>query len=341
MLRLSFSNLYTTARSGRIGWRAVTAIAMLACSGCFPSGLLITPVSTRRNLVESEVGRDPGWARDKIVVVDVSGLLMNARKPQFLSDGEHPVSLFTEQLDKARKDSAVKAVILRINSPGGTVTASDLMYDEIKNFQRETGKPVIALMMDVAASGGYYVACACDEIVAQPMTITGSIGVIMQMFDVSGTLNLVGVKTDAITSGPNKDAGSPLRTMTAPERELFQAIVNQMYDRFVQVVVAGRPKLDEASVRKLADGRVYLAGQALETGLVDRIATMRETVEATKRRIGADRIRLVTYHRPLDYRPNYYASAPPTTGGDINWIKLQAPSILPNDSPQFLFLWRP
>jgi protease-4 len=215
------------------------------------------------------------------------------------------------------------------------------MHDEITHFRKETGKPVIAVMMDVAASGGYYIGCACDEIVAQPSTVTGSIGVIMQMFDVTGTMNLIGVKSDAITSGAFKDAGSPLRAIKPEEREVFQKAVNEMYDRFVQVVDEGRATLDEAAVRKLADGRIYTSQQALDAGLIDRIATMREAVALVKERIGSRSVRLVRYHRPFAYRPNYYAFAPEAPTGDVNLLNINLPNFTGSTAPQFLYLWVP
>ncbi|MDX8407968.1 MAG: S49 family peptidase, partial [Mariprofundaceae bacterium] len=156
-----------------------------------------------RALTETVIYREAPFASEKIAVIDISGLLLNAHAPQFIGQGEHSVSLLTEQLDKARRDSRVKGVVLRINSPGGTVTASEIMHDEITRFREETGKPVVASLQDVAASGGYYVACACDEILAQRSTVTGSIGVIMQLFDFTGTMAKFGVTSNAITSGPN------------------------------------------------------------------------------------------------------------------------------------------
>lgn len=309
--------------------------------GCPNRGLLIQPVSTRRDLVESEILRDDGAVRDKVALIDVSGILMNASRWELLGKGEQPVSLLLEQLDKARKDAAVKAVILRINSPGGSVVASELMHQEISHFRKTSGKPVVAVMMDVAASGGYYVACACDEIMAQPSSVTGSIGVLMQMVDVSGTMSKIGIRTDAIASGPRKDAGSPLRALTPDERALFQNMVNDMYERFIGVVAAGRPKLDEPTIRSLADGRVYTATQALQAGLVDRITSMRETVDVAKAKAGVKRARLVTYHRPLDYKPNYYAQLPTAASGDINVIHLDAASLLNNTAPRFMYLWQP
>ena len=325
--------------------RAILLILVAAATGisaCSAPSLLITPVSSRRQLEESELSRDSLFARDKIALIDISGTIQNSETGFFLNPGDNPVSLLLEQLDAARRDHAVKAVVLRINSPGGTVVASELMHDEITHFRKTTGKPVVAVMMDVAASGGYYVACACDEIVAQPSTVTGSIGVIMLLFDATGTMNMIGLKGDAITSGPFKDAGSPFRAMKPEEREWFQKIVLDMYERFVKVVVAGRPKLDEAAVRKLADGRVYTAGQALEVGLVDRVATLRDTVDVLKKRTHSSAVRLVVYGRPYDYRPNYYASAPtPPAATNVNLLNVNLPASLLPRAPQFLYLWAP
>lgn len=313
----------------------------LPIGGCLEGGLLITPVTTRRALVEEELVRESFFATDKIALIDVSGILLNGHEPRLIGSGEHSVSLLLEQLDRARRDDAVKAVILRINSPGGTVVASELMHEELSHFRQKTGKPVIALMMDVAASGGYYIACACDEIVAQKSTVTGSIGVIMQLFSLSGTMEMIGITSEAITSGPRKDAGSPFRKMKPDERAQFQTMVEDMFERFLEVVDEGRPNLNAAEVRKLADGRVYTAGQALEYGLIDRIASMRETIAQIKKRIEAKKIRLVTYKRPLSYRPNYYAYAPQPSGPNVNLINVDLPSLLNRSAPKFMYLWAP
>lgn len=316
-----------------------TVILLAIVAGCTANSLLITPVTSKRSLVETELRSDGLFSFEKIALIDVSGLIANAPRRELFGEGEQPVSLLLEQLDHARRDGQVQAVILRINSPGGTVAASELMHDEITNFRRVTGKPVYAMMMDVAASGAYYTACACDEIIALHSTVTGSIGVIMQMFDVTGTMKLIGVQADAITSGKFKDAGSPFKEMAPEEREIFQNIVNDMFERFVGVVVKGRPKLSEAEVRKLADGRVYTAQQALDAGLIDRIATLRQAVEIVKHDIGAKRIRLVAYERPHDYRPNYYAEAP--VPDRISLLNVQLPSDPTLLAPRFLYVWAP
>jgi len=314
---------------------------MFSVSGCTPPSFLITPVSGKRNLVETELSRDSIFAVSKIAMIDLSGAIQNEPPVKLFGEGENPVSTLLEQLDLARRDSLVKAVVLRINSPGGTVVASELMHDEITYFREKTGKPVIAVMMDVAASGGYYVACACDEIVAQKSTVTGSIGVIMQLVNVSGTMNMIGMTSDAITSGKHKDTGSPFREMRPEERELFQTIVDDMYEQFIDVVDAGRPKLDGRTIRKLADGRVYTAGQALENGLIDRIASMREVIDGLKKRLGITRVRVVAYQQSHEYRPNYYARAPGDLPGQLNIVNLDLKNTLTPPAPRFMYLWAP
>lgn len=322
-------------------WLLASACLFLtACAGCIGKGLLLTPVSVDQRMKETVLARDATFARDKIALIDISGIIMNAESWKLFGEGENPVSLLLEQLDEAARDRGVKAVVLRINSPGGTVTAAELMHREIIEFKRRTGKPVVAVFMDVAASGGYYIACACDEIVAHQSTVTGSIGVIMQMFNVTSTMEKLGIAADAITSGPYKDAGSPLRQMKPNERDLFQAMVDDMYAQFVKVVDEGRPNLDEAAVRKLADGRVYSADQALAAGLIDRIGSLRDAVGVAKQRAGVDSVKLIAYRRPLDYRPNYYASSP-AQGGDVNLINVNLPDWLMSGTPRFMYLWSP
>jgi len=316
------------------------ALLLALTAGCMPGGLLIQAVSTDRALDETVIYRETAFAGDKVAVVDVAGVLLNAHEPELFAEGEHPVSLLLEQLDKARRDSSVRGVVLRINSPGGTVTASELMHEEVVRFREQSGKPVVAALMDVAASGGYYVACACDEIVAQRSTVTGSIGVLLQTFDLTGTMAKLGVRADAITSGRNKGAGSPFAKMSPEQRAVFQAMVDEMYDQFVAVVAEGRPELSEERVRALADGRVYTAAQALELGLIDRIGTIRDAVALVKQRAGAERVCLVRYHRPLGYAANYHATAPQRPG-DVNLVKLDVPSLWRWTTPRFLYLWAP
>jgi protease IV len=313
----------------------------LCVCGCAPTAYKITPVPVDRTLKEITLIHEGGLAPPKIVLIDVEGLITNRRRFTLIGEREHPVSLFTEKLDKAAGDRRVGAIVLRINSPGGSVTATDLMYSELMHFKSRTDgeRPVVAALMDVAASGGYYIACAADEIIAQPTTVTGSIGVLMQLVDVSGTMRKIGIEPQTIKSVDKKDAGSPLRTMRPEEREIFQGLVDHFHSRFVEVVAAGRAGLDEAAVREAADGRVYTAEQALELGFIDRIGTLRVALGAAKTRMGVDRVRVVTYERPLGWRPNIYAEEP-APPAQVNLFNINLPDWL-HPEPQFMYLWAP
>ena len=215
-----------------------------------------------------------------------------------------------EQLERARDDASVRALLLRINSPGGTVTASDILYQELMRFKRDRGVPVVAHFLGVAASGAYYVAMAADEVVAQPTTVTGSIGVIFVGVNLSGLMQKIGVADQTLTAGAQKDAGSWLRPMQPAERAHLQAVLDDMHDRFKKIVVAGRPRLDAQRVDALADGRIYSADQALANGLVDGLGDLEQAVAATQRRAGLASARVVIYHRPREYRQNLYTQAP-------------------------------
>jgi protease-4 len=214
-----------------------------------------------------------------------------------------------EELQKAEEDKHVRALIVRINSPGGTITASDVLYHELLTFKNRKKVPVIAAIMDVGASGGYYAALAADTIVANPTTITGSIGVVMVTVNAQGLLEKIGVAPLAIKSGPMKDAGSPFRSMTEPERAVFQGIIDDMYGRFLSLIVQSR-KLPEDRVRGAADGRVYTAEQALRLGLVDRIGYLEDVVSLAKEKAGVSEARVIMYHRPKEYRTNIYSATP-------------------------------
>jgi len=319
------------------------AVITLLVVGCGPTSFLITPVAARQPLQEEVVLRESLWTLHKVALVDVDGLLQNARPSSLLGPGgENPVSLLAEKLDRAAADPHVKALVLRVNSPGGGVTATDLMYQQLRDFRSRTGKPIIAVMLDVAASGGYYLACAADRIYAHPTTVTGSIGVVMIAPEISGTMEKIGVQVNVIKSGELKDMGSLFRRMGDKERAVFQGLIDGMYARFLEVVTAGRPKLSPEQVRELADGRVFLGAQAKELGLVDEVGTLRAAVDGAKAAagLGHAKVKVVRYVRPLDYRPNIYARAdsPPA---QVNVVNLQLPDWLSNPTPQLMYLWAP
>lgn len=337
----------TTRRSAFTRARTVPAALLLAAvalcggGGCAPMSFLITPLPASPALEEHVVQRESIWATRKVALIDVEGVITNSRSNTLLGGiVENPVVSFKEKLDKAARDEQIAAVVLRINSPGGGVTATDLMYEELLRFRKATGRPVIACLLDMAASGGYYLACGADRIIAHPTTVTGSIGVIMMTPDVSGAMAKLGIEANVIKSGDLKDSGSPFRRMTDADRGVFQSIINQMYERFVGVVATGRPKLAAEKVRSLADGRVFLAPEAKASGLVDEIGTLNDAIFAAKSAAGlADKaIVVVEYARSMDYRPNIYAHAAP---GAPSVIQVALPDWLANPGPEFQYLWAP
>jgi protease-4 len=323
------------------------AASMFGLCGCVN---LFPPAD--KTLVEKTLQADPGWAVfDKVAIIDVGGMIINEQQGGLLTVGENPTSLFLEKIKAAEADDRVRAVVLRIDSPGGTVTASDLMYDALVRLKQKKeaggGKfPIVAMMMGTAASGGYYIAMAADEVHAMPGTITGSIGVLLMVPDLSGLMDKLGLKVKVIKSGPNKDSGSPLRPLGAGEEKYFQdEIVKRYYDRFIDKVAAARGKkgLTRDKVLALADGRIYLGPAAKEHGLIDEVGTLEEAIEAAAKAAGiAGRKRVVLYHRPMSWRGTVYAQAPTgPTQPQINMININADRLWMPTVPQFLYLWQP
>jgi protease IV len=189
------------------------------------------------------------------------------------------------QLTKYGDDTTIKAIVLRIDSPGGGVASSQEIYEEVRRV-RSGGKLVVASMGSVAASGGYYIACMADRIFANAGTVTGSIGVIVQLANASELLHKVGIESSVITSGPFKDSGNPTRTLRPEERQVFQALVDDVYHQFIEAVAQGRNlPLDE--VRQAADGRIYTGRQAKDLRLIDELGSLHDAITYAASRIGS------------------------------------------------------
>lgn len=319
----------------------VATTSMLA--GCTPGSFIVTPISNDRSIEEHIVARESLLATQKIALIDVDGVLSNSRGSSLLGGAsDNPVALFKEKLDKAARDPHVAAIVLRINSPGGGVTASDLMYSELARFRETTQRPIVASMLDTAASGGYYIACAADRIFAMPTTVTGSIGVIMITPDLSQLMNRVGVQANVIKSGAMKDAGSPFREMTEADRALYQGMINAMYERFLDVVAKSRTGLSRERIRELADGRVYLGPAAKENGLIDEIGGLPEAIVSAKAaaKIADQPVTVVEYAVSYAHRPNIYAETP-AGAPQVNMINLMLPDWLNGPTAGFHYLWSP
>jgi protease-4 len=312
---------------------AILAAALTANSGCVQ--LDLGSLGGQAEWVEQVVLGDEG---PKILLLDVEGVIGADRDsgPFGLGRRQGMVERVRSQLELAEEDDDVKALLLRIDSPGGTVTASDVIHREILEFKKRTKLPVVAQMMGVAASGGYYVAMAADHVRAHPTTLTGSIGVIFSGVNASGLMEKIGLENQTLTTGPFKDTGTALRPMRADEREQLQSVLDDFVSRFRSVVVEGRPALDAEAVAGLSDGRVFTADQALAAGLVDAVGYLPEAVEETERRADLEESQVVIYHRSDEWRENLYSASPisePRAGlpGPLAWLL----------RPAFLYLWWP
>jgi protease-4 len=234
-------------------------------------------------------------ALKKIAVIDVSGAIM---------EGED--SFAKRQIDQVREDADVVGVVVRINSPGGTITGSDYIYHHLRELAEDRELPLVVSMGSLCASGGYYVAMAVgdrkDAIFAEPTTWTGSIGVIIPHFDLSGTLDALEIKDDSIASGPLKQMGSPTRPMTEEERKLLQTLVDESFKEFKQIVASGRAKFkdDPAALDAVATGQIFTAKQALELGLVDKIGFVEAAIARVTELAGesVENVRCVKYEEP-------------------------------------------
>lgn len=315
----------------------LAALAPLT-TGCFVSLGNVALLDRDRPLEEATV---EGEGRDKILLVDVSEVITDTptRRGFGFFEDESTLARIQSELRLAAEDDRVKALVLRINSPGGGATASDQIYSEIVRFKRERNIPVITALGDLAASGGYYVACAGDRIVAHPTTVTGSIGVILLNLNLEGLLGKVGVRNETYKAGSHKDLLSPFRGATPEERRIIQAVLDTMHARFISVVRESRPGLDPARVPELTDGRIFDAPQAVATGLVDEIGDLRQAIRLAERAAGLEGARVVMYHRSSESRENIYSA----TGGlpaQVNLMPIDV-GMLAERGPRFMYLWAP
>ena len=318
----------------------ITAIAVLIAGiqGCVLVSGNVNPFSRRPEPLEEHVVRGEG--KDKVLLIDVSGTITSEDERAALGIGvrQNTVSRIEAELERAEKDDRVKAIVLRINSPGGTVTASDILYRRLTRFREERKVPIVAQFMDTAASGAYYVALSADEIVAHPTTITGSIGVLFTAVSVEELLDKIGVENETVKTGAKKDIASPLRKMTSEERALLERLLGEMQARFVGLVRERRPALTPEVDGLMVDGRVFSAGQALEGKLVDRIGYLEDSIEIAKRRAGLTEAKVILYRRGDEYAEGIYSRGA-LAAPQVNLIHFDLSALLPG--PRFLYLWQP
>ena len=311
-----------------------------ASAGCALLNVSLTPAT--KPLVEEKV---EGEGKPKILLIDLDGMISFKEK----SDGlimhrtrPSKVAFFREALRKAEKDNDIAGVILRINSPGGSVGASDAIYHEIMSFKQKRKVPVYAHIMELGASGAYYIAAASDRIVASPAAVTGSIGVIAMKFNLEGLFSKVGASSETYKSGPMKDFWSPFRPSTPEEQKMLQGIIDGLYSSFVGVVSANRRKLlTVAEVKSFASGRIFTAEEALAAHLIDNVAYPDETVEMMKKELNIAQARVVTYTRPGTFKSNIYSEADIPAAQVVNLLSINAEDLSSFSGVQFMYLWNP
>ena len=310
----------------------------LVCAGC--TCFSIPLVDRERSLEETVVA---GKGKDKIVLIDISGVLSSKEKKGLLAFQQEAsiVARVREELQKAARDKQVKGLILRINTPGGTVTSSDIIYRDIKRFKDEMQVPVVACMMEVATSGGYYVALAADTIVAHPTSVTGSIGVIALKFNAKGLMEKIGIEDETIMAGDKKDLFSPFRPLTEEERVIVQNMLNDFHQRFMNTVAEGRRGLDREQIKKVADGRVFTADQALEEKLIDEIGYLDDVIALVKKQADIADAQVIMYHRPYSYKNNIYSRMMTADLTTINLLNIDLQWLMDDTGLRFMYLWFP
>jgi protease-4 len=308
----------------------------------FLSGCIRVDVPLLQPLAELNERTIEGEGKSKLLLLDITGFISEKERSGGMKEKPSMVAEVKEALQKAEKDEDIAGVILRINSPGGTVTASDLILHELLAFKARKKVPIYACITGIGASGGYYIATAADEISAHPTAITGSIGVLVMRFNVEGLLSKIGVTEKTVKSGDKKDFLSPFRPATPEEEKILQIIINGLHQRFVDVVLArpGTP-LTKPELEKLADGRVFTAEQAVAARLIDRVGYLDDTVTIMKKKLNLKEAKIIAYYRSGSYRGTIYSGSAVETPSVVNLININADGLELLSSTEFVYLWAP
>lgn len=308
----------------KIFWAVITVLSVLAniVLVLMLIGLVAVFATSQRDIFIEEVIQ-PGPRTAKIAVINLRGII----------DDEQAKNIY-RQLKAASKDKWVKGLIIRTNSPGGAISASDQIHNEVLKYKRKEDKPVVAFMQGIAASGGYYTSVACDKIIAEPTTITGSVGVIIGYLVLQELLEgKLGIQPVIIKSGQKKDWPSSFRQPTEEElKYLEDKVLIPAYNRFLQIVDDGRPSLTLDDVKRLADGSVYGAEEALDEKLIDKIGYLDDAIEQVLSLAGIEEARVVEYRRPFSW-----ASFLDSRSGNL--LNINKATLYELSTPQVLYLW--
>ena len=308
-------------------------LSAILFSGCvvIPIADLLKPPRLEERLVKA-------GGSDKIAILDIDGVISGRASSSLLASQPNTVHEIRSRLERIEEDLRVKAVVLNVSSPGGEVTACDVIYDELVRVKTKRDLPIVATIVDTGASGGYYIASAADTILAHPTAIVGSIGVILQAVNVSGLFEKIGVSVVTIKSGTFKDMLSPFKLEDSGDVDVLDDVVKRLHARFVDIVDRGRPGLERDRVESLADGKVYVAEQALEKGLIDGVGYLTDAIDEAAKRADIEDPTVIRYSRSRSLGQSIYAvnSTPrPRTGISLSLDPEAVPS------PRFMYLWVP
>jgi len=313
---------------------AAIMLLMLMLPGCAPKIKIFASTATEP-LKEFVVEGD---GDGKLALIHLKGFLVSQPKQGMLRAKPSQVQELVSALRLVEGDDEVKAIVIAIDSPGGTTTGSDILYHEIADFKKRTGKKVVVAMFDVAASGGYYAALPADWIMAHPTTITGSVGVIFMRPKLQGLLDKVGVDVEVTKSGEDKDMGSPFRPTTAEEAAMFQAIIDDYAARF-HMLVAKHRKLTPANMETVKTARVFTANQAKAVGLVDQIGYIQDAFAKARELSGLPSdSKVVAYRRDTYPNDNPYNSMNSVDPAKLNLLGFDASYIMPPKAG-FYYVW--
>lgn len=279
---------------------------------------------------------------DKIAVLDISGMIASTEGGLFGGSAVCSPAHVKAVLKHLQADKDVKALLLRIDSPGGRVTETDLIYHEIRKYAQDTDVPVYASIMTLGCSGAYYIAAAADRIYAEPTAVTGSIGVIMVLPKFKDLAGKIGYEQEVIKSGKMKDIGSPLRDMSPEERAVLQTVVDALHTRFVNVVAERRETMgDREALKLLADGRIYTAEQAKTAKLIDDTCHVDKVLSELKKAAGLTHANVVMYAYRDSPDANLYSPARSARPLQAPLVNVDLPNLPIAKTAGFFYLWLP
>jgi protease-4 len=316
----------------------IAAVVVLFLTGCQAPKIRLFPGAADPLQEYTLEGKEKG----KVLVISIRGTISDEPKKKFVSTRPSMVQEVVSQLRKAEKDPEVKAVILKVNSPGGSVTASDILYNEILAYKQKTKAKVVVAMMGVAASGGYYISLPADYILAHPTSVTGSVGVLFLRPDVAGLMDKVGLGVEVSKTGKNKDMGSPFRQATTEERQIINDLIAQLGNRFLDHVAEHR-KINPDDLKTISTARIFLADDALKLGMVDSIGYLAEAVSQAKKLANLPQDAKIVVYRRTEYPDDnlYNPSTSHYEGRGLSIVSLELPASLTALQAGFYYLWQP